>query len=237
MKPVEFVLLVKNPAKGQAKRRLASGVGDDHSAALYRAFVLDLLATLGEASILPTISYYPADAAGAVEGWLGPRYRYLAQRGRDHPDSLKCAFEDMFAEGFERVAILASDNPDLPAGYLVQASEALGRGDAVLGPTSDGGYYLIGFRRDALVPEAFHDIEWSTERVFLQTANRIRNAGRSLAVLPAWHDVDTVEDLRALAARARGASFCCSRTMAILQGHPDLLCERDSQQKGVGEGA
>ncbi len=231
MKPADFVLLVKNPVAGQVKRRLAAGIGEAHSAGLYRDFVLDLLATFDEASVLPTICYYPAEAGYAILDWLGPRYRYIAQRGRDHPDRLKCAFEDMFSKGAGRVVVMASDNPDLPAEFMVLASEALEHSDAILGPTSDGGYYLVGFRKETFVPDAFSGIDWSTERVGSQTAGKIREAGRSLAVLPAWHDVDTVQDLRTLAARAGGSSFRFSRTMDFLGRHPGLLAEGNDRDK------
>jgi len=231
MKPADFLLLVKDPAKGKVKRRLGDGVGELHAARLYRTFVEDLLGTFGEASVIPTICYYPAEAGDDILGWLGPRYRYLAQRGEDHPNRLRFAFEDMFAQGSDGVVILASDNPDLPAELLSLASEALGHGDAVLGPTQDGGYYLVGFRRDALVPEAFRDIDWSTERVFRQTADRIEKRGKSLKVLPLWYDVDTAADLRAMFRRSRSSGFRRSRTMEYLQRYPELTAPRSGGEE------
>lgn len=231
MKPADFLLLVKDPAKGQVKRRLGNGIGELHATRLYRAFVEDLLGTFEGSSLRPTICYYPAEAADDIIGWFGPRYGYLAQRGDDHPERLKCAFEDMFARGSDSVIILASDNPDLPAELLSLASEALVQGDAVLGPTQDGGYYLVGFRRDALVPEAFRDIDWSTERVFGQTADRIEKRGQSLIVLPLWYDVDTAADLRALFVRGRSSDFRGSRTMEYLRRHPELTAPRSGGEE------
>jgi rSAM/selenodomain-associated transferase 1 len=223
MTPADFLLLVKDPSEGRVKRRLAEGIGGTHSAGLYRAFVLDLLSTFFSASIRPTICYHPASARQAIMAWLGPRYTYLAQRGSDHPDSLRRAFEDMFAAGAEKVVILASDNPDLPAGLLALASEALHCADAVLGPASDGGYYLVGFRRDALVLGAFRQLDWSTDHVFRQTSERIRDAGRSLSVLPVWHDIDNIGDLRELARRGANSDFARSRTMGYLLQNPGIL--------------
>lgn len=223
MTAADFLLLVKEPSEGAVKRRLAASIGERYCAGLYRAFVEDLLSAFDSASILPTICYHPAWAGPALLAWLGPRYRYLAQRGADHPDSLRCAFEDMFAKGSEKVIILASDNPDLPARNLSLASEALELEDAVLGPASDGGYYLVGFRRGAFVPGAFRQLDWSTDQVFRQTTERVRLAGRSLALLPVWHDVDTVDDLRELARRGTSPDFARSRTMAYIHLNLDFI--------------
>ena len=237
MKPTEFVLLVRSPAAGRVKRRLAAGIGDGHAAALYKAFVADILETFFGARVVPTVCYHPPEAGATVRQWLGDRYPYLAQRGRDHPGRLRCAFEDLFARGIGKVVIVASDNPDLPGGILREARDALEKSEAVLGPTLDGGYYLIGFRREAFVPEAFSDIDWSTGRVFGQTMAIIQAAGRSLAVLPQWSDVDTPGDLLALASRGSASLFRGSLTIKYLRQHPEILCRNGREKGGRGKGA
>ena len=237
MNQTDFVLLVKHPAAGRVKRRLAAGTGECHATGLYRAFVADILSTFAGARLVPTICYYPRYAGADIRRWLGDRYLYLGQRGRDHPGRLRSAFEDMFARGSGRVIIVGSDNPDLPGGIFGQASAALGNNEAVLGPTLDGGYYLLGFRREAFVPEAFSGIDWSTGRVFGQTSARIRSAGRSLAVLPCWSDIDTIDDLRALASRGAASAFHGSLTMEYLRRNPEVL-NRDCKSTGRrGKGA
>jgi uncharacterized protein len=213
----DFVLLVKYPEPGAVKRRLASGTGPLHAAALYRAFVLDMLSAFDKASVTPVICHHPAGAANAVREWLGPRYRLLAQRGEDHPSRLRNAFEDMFAEGSDRVVIFASDLPDLPARILRQAGRALKKSGAVIGPCPDGGYYAIGFRRESFLPEAFRDIAWSTSETFHQTVGAMVLAGTGHAILPQWGDIDTPEDLVALHERNRRTSFRHSRTMESLR--------------------
>ena len=181
-----------------------------------------MLSTFERAHVAPLICHHPYGAAASIRKWLGPRHRLLGQRGRTHPDRLRRAFEDVFAGGPERAVMVASDVPDLPAGMLCAAAAALDRSDAVLGPCSDGGYYLIGFRRDGFVPGAFRGVDWSTGRVFSQTAERIREAGRSVLSLPVWYDVDTASDLCALARRGASSVFRGSRTMEYLRLHPAL---------------
>jgi rSAM/selenodomain-associated transferase 1 len=232
MKPTDFVLLVRYPAAGRVKRRLAAGTGDCHAAALYRAFVADILSTFARARIVPTICYHPAEAKTDISRWLGYRYPYLAQRGSDHPGRLRRALEELFARGSSRVVIVASDNPDLPAELLRGAREALEKNEAVLGPTLDGGYYLIGFRKEAFVPEAFSGIDWSTSRVFGQTVAKIQDAGRSVATLPRWSDVDTLEDLQALASRGSASAVRGSRTMEYLRQYPEVLHQDGRATRG-----
>jgi hypothetical protein len=231
MKPTDFVLLVKRPAPGRVKRRLAEGIGPGHASALYETFVADILATFARARVVPTICYHPPGAAAFFRRWLGDGHRFLAQKGLDHPGRLSRAFEDLFARGSERVIIVASDNPDLPGGILRKAREALGKNEAVIGPTLDGGYYLIGFRAGSFVPGAFSGIDWSTPRVLGQTVARVRDAGRSVAVLPRWSDVDNLEDLQALASRGGAPAFRRSATMEYLREHPEVL-NRDGREKG-----
>ena len=79
---------------------------------------------------------------------------------------MKNAFSQAFSEGFDRVIVVGSDSPDLPEEYLGLAFFGLGANDVVIGPSSDGGYYLIGFRRDAFIPDAFDQITWSSNKVF-----------------------------------------------------------------------
>jgi rSAM/selenodomain-associated transferase 1 len=223
MKPTEILLLVRSPVEGKVKRRLAAGIGRSHAAALYRRFVLDMLSTIESVRIAPAICYHPPDSIRTIRRLVGPGFDLLAQRGRDHPERLRCAFEDTFARGADRAIIVASDSPDLPARFITKAVGALDRSDSVLGPAADGGYYLIGFRTDKFVPDAFKDIDWSTERTFGQTAGKIKNAGRSLHVLSIWYDIDTAGDLGALVRRNRSTAFRRSLTMEYLRKHPGLM--------------
>jgi len=95
--------------------------------------------------------------------------------------------------GHPQALALNSDGPTLPATYLQQAMEQLNRAEVVLGPSQDGGYYLIGLKRPQ--PGLFVDIEWSSERVTAQTLARAEAMGLRVALLPPWYDVDTAADL------------------------------------------
>ena len=100
---------------------------------------------------------------------------------------------------YQSVCLLNSDSPTLPQAYLSTAATALAvDGDRiVLGPSTDGGYYLIGLK--TAHRRLFEDVEWSTERVFQQTVARAKEVGLPVVVLPTWYDVDEAESLRTLA--------------------------------------
>jgi len=106
------------------------------------------------------------------------------------------AFHELKKQSFRKILIIGSDLPTLPISHLQQALELLRQHDVVIGPSLDGGYYLIGISQQ--IPPIFDGIPWSTERVFVMTMEKILKAKLSCGLLPFWHDVDRPEDLRFL---------------------------------------
>ena len=195
-----LVVVAKQPVAGQVKTRIAAALGAGQAAALYHCALedtLDLLAGYGAAR--PAISYAPPDdEARAFFAALAPGFVLIPQHGDDFGARLLSAFQGLEARGMRRVVLIGTDNPSLPAGYIDQAFAALDDPgvDAVLGPTSDGGYYLIGMRRPH--PALFERIRWSTEVVAAETRERAAEAGIRLVDIASWYDLDTVDDLRVL---------------------------------------
>jgi rSAM/selenodomain-associated transferase 1 len=212
-----IILFAKYPAPGRVKTRLAKQLGPERAAELYRNFVLDILDTLQSLDVPLRIFFEPPEALDEFRTWLGDDYRYVSQTGPALGQRMKNALVHTFAEGFSKVALIGSDLPDLPADFLNLGLRALDTHQALLGPSDDGGYYLIGFSRDAFLPEAFDDIAWGTDRVFAHTVKILKRHRRKLYVLPRWHDVDTLEDLKSLVARSRNTDFRKSRTFSFLQ--------------------
>lgn len=213
-----IILFVKVPAGSQVKTRLAAALGEDAAHELYHRFVQDILDTLQQTGVPVMICYYPPDSRNAVAAWLGPGQPYLPQEGRDVGERMENAFRQAFTRDFSRVVLIGSDIPDLPAPLINEALEALRMHDAVIGPARDGGYYLIGFRNDTFFPGVFSGIAWSTGTVFRSTMQAFGKAGQRVHELPLWQDVDTIEDLKDLAARSRRSAFSSSRTMSFLAG-------------------
>lgn len=217
MKNTPLILLfIKEPAVGMVKSRLSASLGADAARELYRNFVLDSLASIEASGIPFRVSYHPPGAGDAVRQWLGNRREYQPQEGADIGERMERAFTQAFAGGCSRALLVGSDIPDLPPAIFTGALRGLDDHDAVIGPARDGGYYLIGFRNDTFLPEVFRGIEWSTDSVFPRTLQVLEGADRRVLRLPPWRDVDTLDDLRDLAARSHGTAFGKSRTMTFL---------------------
>jgi glycosyltransferase A (GT-A) superfamily protein (DUF2064 family) len=142
----------------------------------------------------------------------------------------------VFTEGFQNVVLMGSDSPDLPEDYIKQAFITLQTKDVVLGPTIDGGYYLIGFKKTTFTPSVFEEIHWSSPLVFQETSMKIRQAHRSIGFLPVWSDVDTFTDLTNLVSRTRNTSFKSSNTMTYLSYHHIIMESDNGEKSGTGSG-
>jgi rSAM/selenodomain-associated transferase 1 len=198
MPPVAVFIMAKAPRPGEVKTRLCPPLSPAEAAALYRCFLLDKIAQVRALrGVRAAIAYTPADGRALFEG-LAPGFRLLPQRGRDLGARLRAGFEALFAEGHQGALAIDSDTPTLPPAFLAQAVERIAdpATDLVLGPSEDGGYYLIGLR--ALHAELFEGMPWSTARVMPETLRRAAGLGLSVAQLPPWYDVDVAPDLERL---------------------------------------
>lgn len=211
------VVMAKRPVAGRVKSRLAAAIGGAQAADAYRHTLEETLGTVARVPGSTPILALPAEAAGgsapSAAGWRPPAdMRVLRQRdglngGDPLGERLGGVFADLFEEGYEAVVIVASDSPRLPPRFLEQAAEALRGGpatcgrDAVLGPAFDGGYYLVGLSQPAwsrtgrLVESALSAAALGTATAFDDTLRGFRSAGLDTEVLPAWIDLDRVDDL------------------------------------------
>ena len=192
MKKNAFILFLKYPERGIVKTRLAKALGDDLTYELYQCFLADISAMTHRIKVQTIIVH------SGPEGILFPDFpgiQCIRQRGSDIGERMYNAFADVFALGFERCALTGSDIPDLPAGLVNDAFDKMDSADVVLGPSSDGGYYLIGCKQQDLRASIFHDMHWSTAGVFAETVKNIDEAGLKLASLTRWTDIDEFDDL------------------------------------------
>jgi glycosyltransferase A (GT-A) superfamily protein (DUF2064 family) len=133
------------------------------------------------------------------------------------------AFIRCFSEGFERAILIGSDLPDLTPAVLREAVASLAENDVVIGPASDGGYYLIGFHKRTFLPLMFHGIPWSAGTVFQKTMTILQDSALTVHRTPKWNDVDTMEDLKGLCKRSKDTGFDKSRTMTYLMKNEVLV--------------
>jgi rSAM/selenodomain-associated transferase 1 len=199
--------MAKAPRPGEVKTRLCPPLRASEAAALSRCFLLDKMAAVRAlARAQPVIAYAPADARTDLEALAPAGFFLIPQHDPDLGARLQGTLAVLLEAGYRGAIAVDSDTPTLPAAFLQEAVDMLTRPgpDVVLGPTEDGGYYLIGMR--VAHPELFDGVPWSTARVFGETLRRADAAGLRTACLPAWYDIDTPDDLDRLRAASGGAA-------------------------------
>ena len=188
------ILFAKLPVAGEVKTRLQPRLSASQAAGLYRSFLLDCAETAAATTAArKVIAFSPAGAADALWEMLGSAaaaFDFVPQPDTDLGNRIEVLFEHSFERGAHRTVVVGSDSPSLGPELIDQAFDLLRNRELVLGPCSDGGYYLIGQRQ--LNRGLFRNIAWSSSRVFRQTLNAA--AGIDLALLPPWYDVDTAAD-------------------------------------------
>ncbi len=209
MKPA-LNLFFKYPEKGKVKTRLSSRLGNDFVYRLYREFIRDMIKTCGmvDADLILTVSSGSGKTAGDFENEFGIT-SYL-QRGKDLGERMYNSMEDIFHSGYEKCILMGSDIPDISADEINKGFDKLKKSDTVLGPGSDGGYYLIGLRREKLHRDIFTGIRWSTGEVLEQTLRNLTKRGVSYQFLDVLNDIDNLEDLKEFYDRNRDRDNCCT---------------------------
>jgi len=236
-----LAVMAKAPREGKVKTRLQPPLSAAEAAALNVRFLRDTAENIAsvaeEGGAQGLICYTPVGDEEAFDDLLPDRFALIAQRGDGFGERLLCAAEDILSCGFGAVCLIDSDSPTLPSAALREAVRELNRpGErVVLGPSDDGGYYLIGMKRAE--PKLFERIAWSTDSVYAETVERAHEAGMELVELPKWYDVDDAATLEVLEreliheepprfARATGYNAEWTREMLI-----ELVRDRELEKK------
>lgn len=229
------LLFTKPPRAGRVKTRLIGELSGEQAAELHAAFLGDVEESLRRGTFELCIAWaldagdpFPPDPAttGLTSATAGFR-----QQGEDLGERLFAGLERM-AESYAMVAAVGSDSPEIGPEIVEDGFARLAAGaDVVIGPTPDGGYYLIGARRETLCRELFDGIAWSTESVLKETRERCRELGLAVELLPEISDVDVAEDLRRLARRLGATGGGAPRTRALLTAWGRLPPTTDARGK------
>ncbi|MGE3803318.1 MAG: TIGR04282 family arsenosugar biosynthesis glycosyltransferase, partial [Gemmataceae bacterium] len=182
-------LFAKQPVAGMVKTRLAAETSAEWAARVAEAFLLDSLDRLATLDVPRVIAHAPAEAAPYFTPCAAGRFQLEPQAAGDLGQRMAAFFTAHLAHA-ERVVLVGSDAPSLPTGHIEQAFAELAHADIVIGPASDGGYYLIGCARQ--LPPIFTGVRWSSSYVLADTIARLEDSGLFLALLPPWYDVDTL---------------------------------------------
>ncbi len=198
-------IMAKAPRSGRVKTRLVPPLTHDQASALSGCFLKDVSAAVVAAAagahaprMRGVAAYFPQGEEEAFDGLIPRDFLLLPQRGAHLGERLFHATVDLLATGFHSVCLVNSDSPTLPPSLLREAALALeAPGDrVVLGPASDGGYYLVGLKRAHR--RLFEEISWSTPSVLAQTLERARELSLEAHRLAEWYDVDDRHSLRQL---------------------------------------
>jgi rSAM/selenodomain-associated transferase 1 len=199
---------------GEVKTRLTPPLDPDEACRLYAAFLEDMAQLAVELPDLSPTLFLVRNANQAACGRLLPDWQHSWQVEGDLGRRLEAALNELHEAG-DRAVIVGSDHPDLPNSLVRAAYDALAETDLVLGPTPDGGYYLIGTRQAHR--DLFEEIEWSSPHTAEQTEQRARQRGLGVARLETWADVDSWQDVVDLVARLETAKGSAPATRRLLQ--------------------
>ena len=197
-----IAIMAKASAPGRTKTRLVPPLTFEQAAALNTTFLQDiagnLLAAGSHAAIAGYVAFAPAGAEAFFHDALPSDIGLIDACLPNLGECLVHTIKEIFARGHAAAVVLNSDSPTLPTALLIETASMLAQpGErAVLGPCTDGGYYLLGLK--TLHRRLFEDITWGTERVAAQTLERAREVKLDVHLLRPWYDVDDVEGLRRL---------------------------------------
>jgi len=211
-----ILLFAKYPEIGKVKSRLSESIDRNSVVKIYKLFVQDILMKIKDTPYETIICYYPDDSIEKFKDWIGEKYLFIPQIGKNLGERLKNSFEKCFSNGFSKLIAIGGDSPDLKLDIIKEAFDNLKNYDSVIGPCADGGYYLIGFSKESFYPTVFDEIPWSTAEVFKKTMDVFSRGNQKVHILPKWYDVDTIDDLLDLYEKNLNTDFKYSKTMDYL---------------------
>jgi rSAM/selenodomain-associated transferase 1 len=189
-------IFVKTPVPGEVKTRLSPPLEPQEACELYRAFIAELVVRLSRLKKVSLTVFYAGFTAAELEGLVPARTSLVPQEGSSPGERLENAFRTLLARDGAPACVIGSGSPDLPLAYVKRAFVKLKHKEIVLGPSLDGGCYLIGLQRP--VPDILRGISWGGSRAFRDTIGKVKSQGLSLGLIPPWYDVDDEASLALL---------------------------------------
>ena len=199
MNPNALVIMAKEPRVGSTKTRLCPPLTPEEAAAISEALLLDTILLISGVDLLDlAIAITPPESRPYFERVVPQETILIPVVCADIGECQSIALNHLLKMGYQKVFALNADSPSLPAAYIQGAINSLDDHDLVLGPTDDGGYYLVGFKKHHA--GIFIDVDWSTDRVLSQILSKAQELELAVDQIPIWYDVDTGEEIYQLQA-------------------------------------
>ena len=195
MRRAVIAIMARAPSS-DGKSRLIQDLGTQDGASLQLALLRDTLESVSALKAEKAVLYTPSDREAEIRAVTPFQAIFVPQRGSTLGERMREGARDLLTSGFDAVVLIGSDLPTLPAAHVSAALATVTRAREVLvlGPTEDGGYYLIGLTQSR--PEFFQHIPWGTPLVLQRTREAAEALGIFVETLPLWYDVDRASDLR-----------------------------------------
>lgn len=222
-----IVIMAKVPRPRHVKTRLRPILSDVQCAELSKCFLLDTVAKADKVSANVIIAFTPDDGGDEVKALLFGKHAYIAQRGFELGERLESVIAEADKQGFGPLVVIGTDSPTLPASFIQSALGYLAANEngIAIGPTEDGGYYLIGLSQPH--KGLLKSISWSTSRVFEQTIAKAKEIpGVNILELPRWYDIDEPADTTRLSTELENDESARTRapeTFRWITSHRELV--------------
>jgi len=189
-----LIIFLRHPKNGQVKTRLAKTTSQEFATKFYKLCAEQIIQTTKDISGINRFAFYSNQSEKKeVISWWGDKFSFISQEGDDLGTRMKNAFDKVFSTGSPKVIIIGTDIPELSKKIIFDAFNHLDENDVAIGPSRDGGYYLLGIKN--MHSKLFDGIEYSTSSVLNETITKVKELGLSFQLLPVLSDVDTEEDL------------------------------------------
>ena len=192
-----IIVFAKLPVDGKVKTRLAEKMGDKFAVSFYKfcaEHTFDEVLKLKQPASDLFLFYSEESELEQIKKWASEKFSYYSQKGNDLGEKMYNAFRLIFNSGYKNVVLIGTDIPDINYKIIEKAFSYLETADCVLGPASDGGYYLLGLKSNTI--DLFSGIEWSGDSVLKKTIKKLKHLGISYFLLDKLIDIDTQEDLK-----------------------------------------
>ncbi|MGA8262806.1 MAG: TIGR04282 family arsenosugar biosynthesis glycosyltransferase [Ignavibacteriaceae bacterium] len=189
------ITFCKYPVEGKVKTRIAKTMGNEFAVKLYTMFAEHTFRELLKTdSVFPYLFFYGDDERKKIKEWAGSEFLFEPQEGNELGDKMYNAFKKVIDRGSTKTIIIGTDIPDMSSDIIRKAMQTLDNSDVVIGPSNDGGYYLLGMKK--LYRSLFTGIEWSSNSVLRVTLEKVNALNLSYSILPEFIDIDTENDIK-----------------------------------------